>query len=58
MIIEPTIKLLCGSIAFFDTEIGIGYRCKDCMSVAFSIGMPQHCKDLYEKQQVWENLSK
>lgn len=53
-----TIELLCGNTAHFDHESGISYRCDACFATVFSISMPQVCKELYEKEKVWETLSK
>ena len=53
-----TIELLCGNTAHFDHESGISYRCDACFATVFSISMPQVCKELYDKQEVWETLSK
>ncbi len=53
-----TIELLCGNTAHFDHESGISYRCDACFATVFSISMPQVCKELYDKQEVWEILKK
>jgi hypothetical protein len=54
----PPINLLCGNTARFDYESGISYRCETCFAVVGSIGMPRVCQELYEKEKVWETLSK
>jgi hypothetical protein len=55
----PTrIELLCGNTAHYDHESEISYRCDACGATVFSIAMPKVCKELYEKEQVWETLSK
>jgi hypothetical protein len=56
--IPTRIELLCGNTAHFDVESGISYRCDACFAVVFSVGMPRVCKELYDKEQVWETLSK
>jgi len=53
------ISLLCGNRAWLDPDSSIGaYICETCMTVVFSAGMPKQCKELYEKEKVWETLSK
>jgi hypothetical protein len=52
----PPIKLLCGSMASFDIESGISYRCDKCYAVMRSIGMPKACKELYDMQDVVDKL--
>lgn len=48
--------LPCGGRAYFDTSSGMSYRCKDCLAVVGSIGMPQECKDEAAKWDNWEKL--
>ncbi len=50
------IELLCGSSASFDHASGICYRCNYCNAVVGSIGMPVHCKDLYEIEKMVDKL--
>jgi hypothetical protein len=50
------INLLCGSTAEFDEESGICYRCTSCFAVVGSIGMPTHCKMLYEAEHIVDKL--
>lgn len=45
------IELLCGSIASFDFDSGISYRCNTCFAVVGSVGMPRNCKDLYDMEK-------
>lgn len=54
--IEATMRMPCGGIAYFDTSSGISYRCEDCGAVVGSIGQPQHCKDEMKKWENWEKL--
>jgi hypothetical protein len=53
---SATITLLCGSIAHFDTQSGISYRCDTCMAVVGSIAMPRECKELYDMEDVVNKL--
>ena len=56
---QTRIELLCGNRAYLDPDSSIGaYICETCMTVVFSSGMPKQCKELYEKEKVWETLSK
>ena len=48
----PPMDLLCGSTASFDDGSGCSYRCDYCGAVIGSIGMPRHCKDLYDMEEV------
>ena len=51
------IDLPCGGQAVFEEESTIGaFRCTTCFAVAGSIGMPQYCKDEFDKVKVWEKL--
>ena len=50
------LKLLCGSMASFDHESGISYRCETCFAVVHSIGMPKRCKELYDMEEVVNKL--
>lgn len=50
------INLLCGSVASFDHESGISYRCNTCFAVVGSIAMPKDCKDLYDMEDVMNKL--
>ena len=53
------ISLLCGNRAWLDPESSIyGYRCDACSAIVGSIGMPGVCRELYEKEKMWETLSK
>ncbi len=45
--------LPCGSTAYYDEESTChSYRCKNCLAVVGSMGMPKHCQDQAEKYQV------
>jgi hypothetical protein len=48
--------LECGSVASFDHESGISYRCNTCFAVVGSIGMPKECKELYDMIDVVDKL--
>lgn len=48
----PPIKTACGNTASFDDGSGYGFRCDACGAVIGSIGMPRHCKDLYDMEEV------
>jgi hypothetical protein len=50
------IELECGSIASFDAESGISYRCTTCFAVVGSIGMPRECKELEDMVAVVQKL--
>ena len=50
------ITLLCGSVASFDTDSGISYRCNNCFATVGSIGMPKSCKELYDMEKVVDKL--
>lgn len=56
----PTrIELLCGNQAHLDPDSSIGaYYCEACLTAVFSISMPKQCRELYDKQEVWEILNK
>lgn len=43
----------CGSIARWDAESGMGYRCESCFAMLGSIRQPDHCK---EQSQKWKNI--
>lgn len=43
--------LPCGGTPYFDSESGMSYRCSSCFAVVGSIGMPLHCKQLYQEEQ-------
>jgi hypothetical protein len=50
------IELECGSIASFDMDSGISYRCTTCFAVVGSIGMPDRCRELEDMVVVIEKL--
>ncbi len=50
------IRLLCGSLASFDHNSGISYRCNNCFATVGSVGMPKQCKEIYEMQEVVDKL--
>lgn len=50
------IALPCGSVAYFDQESGISYRCQTCFAVVDSVGMPQSCKTLFDMDKVVDKL--
>lgn len=52
----PDINLECGSVASFDPDSGISYRCNTCFAVVGSIGMPRQCKELYDMIDVVDKL--
>ena len=52
---EP-IYMPCGSVAEFDYESGISYRCTTCFAVIGSIGQPKVCKDEETKYENWEKI--
>jgi hypothetical protein len=52
----PPIKLPCGSVAYFDPDSGISYRCETCFAVVGSIGQPQSCREEAKKYDVWKEL--
>ncbi len=53
------LNLPCGSTAMYDGNVS--HRCTDCNAVIGSIGMPKHCKELFdaevEKERIWKVLS-
>jgi len=53
---KDSVELLCGNLAYFDEDSGIAYRCETCGAVVGSVGMPRLCKELYEKEKVWNIL--
>lgn len=53
---EDELELLCGSIASFDHDSGISYRCNTCNAVVGSVGMPRQCKELYSMEEVVNKL--
>jgi hypothetical protein len=50
------IDLECGSVASFDHDSGISYRCNTCFAVVGSTGMPARCKELYDMLDVVDKL--
>lgn len=55
-VLPKPIVLLCGSLAEFDVDSGISYRCTTCYAVVGSVGMPRECKELYEMEKVADKL--
>ena len=53
--VDP-IDTACGNTASFDDGSGYGFRCDACGAVIGSIGMPRHCKDLYDMEEVVAKL--
>ena len=51
--IMERIFLPCGTVAMFDHDSGMSYRCTECFAVVGSIGQPRRCQDKAEK---WENV--
>lgn len=39
----------CGSVAYWDSDCGTGYRCQSCFAIIGSIGQPRSCKEEQEK---------
>lgn len=52
----PPMHMPCGSIAEFDEDSGISYRCTACFAVIGSIGMPKDCKNEQEKYENWKKM--
>jgi len=50
------VALPCGSVAYFDHESGISYRCSTCFAVVGSVGMPRACKDEFDMDKVFDKL--
>jgi hypothetical protein len=53
--------LLCGGEAVIETDDcgePCGERCIDCLCVVGSIGMPAHCKSVFEKEEIWRVLKR
>ena len=42
-------SLPCGSVAYYDENSGIAFRCENCGAVVGSIAQPQRCKDEADK---------
>jgi hypothetical protein len=55
-VLPKPIELLCGSVAEFDIDSGISYRCRSCFAVIGSVGMPKRCKELYEMEKIVSKL--
>lgn len=47
------IFLPCGSMARWDVESEIGYRCESCFAMLGSVGQPNRCKEESDK---WKAL--
>jgi hypothetical protein len=50
------IRLECGSLAEFDVDSGIGYRCTECYAMVGSVAMPKRCSELYRMIDVVDKL--
>lgn len=48
----PAFDLPCGGRAVFDRSSGISHRCSDCFAVVGSMGMPNQCRELLDRNTV------
>jgi len=46
---HDALRLPCGGTAYFDESSGCAHRCRQCMSVVGSVGMPDECKSEFDK---------
>lgn len=52
-----TIKLPCGNFAHHnDGPNSYGARCENCGAIIGSVGMPLHCKTLFDMENVVKKL--
>ena len=49
------VRLPCDSIARFDADSGISFRCETCWAVVGSIGMPGGCREEIDKWDAYES---